>query len=94
MVLRLMGTDYCKPINIGTEQGVTINYLAGLAIKASGKKIEPLYDFTKPVGVRGRNSCNALFREIVGYEPQITLEEGIPKVFSWASEHYSELEGI
>lgn len=94
MVLRLMDTDYRKPINIGTEQGVTINYLAELAIKASGKKIEPLYDLTKPVGVRGRNSCNALFREIVGYEPMVTLEEGIPKVFSWTQEHYSELEGI
>jgi nucleoside-diphosphate-sugar epimerase len=94
MVLRLMDTNYNKPVNIGTEQGVTINYLAGLAIKASGKKIEPNYDLTKPTGVKSRNSDNTLFRKIVGYEPKVTLEEGIPKVFQWAQEHYSELEGI
>jgi nucleoside-diphosphate-sugar epimerase len=94
MVLRLMQTDYKKPINIGTEQGVTINYLADLAIKASGKQIKPIYDLTKPQGVRGRNSDNTLFREVVGYEPQVTLEEGIPKVYEWALSNYDRLEGI
>jgi len=94
MVLRLMQTDYNKPINIGTEQGVTINYLADLAIKASGKAIKPIYDLSKPQGVRGRNSDNALFREVVGYEPQVTLEDGIPKVYEWAAQNYDKLEGI
>jgi nucleoside-diphosphate-sugar epimerase len=94
MILRLMQTDYNKPINIGTEQGVTINYLADLAIKASGKRIKPIYDLTKPQGVRGRNSDNTLFREVVGYDPKVTLEEGIPKVYEWAVKNYDKLEGI
>jgi nucleoside-diphosphate-sugar epimerase len=94
MVLRLMDTNYNKPINIGTEQGVRISYLAELAIKASGKNIEPKYDLSKPQGVKSRNSDNTLFREIVGYEPKVTLEEGIPMVYSWAIENYKLLEGI
>jgi len=93
-VLRLMDSNYDKPINIGSDVMVTINELAQIAITLSGKEIEPQYDLSKPQGVRGRNSDNTLLRKVLGWEPKISLFEGMRRTYEWALEHYDELEGL
>jgi len=92
-VRRLMKSDFTEPVNIGSEEMVTINELAEIAILCSGKKIsvknldgkefEDKYGFPVPMGVRGRNSDNKLFRENIGWDSKYPLREGIKKTFDW-----------
>lgn len=98
-VLRLMNTDYKKPINIGSDRCVSVDELASIIIKISGKNIVPEHDISKPQGVRGRNSDNALASKVLGtkqmnWEPVIPLEEGLAHVYQWAEENFDKLEGI
>jgi len=62
---------------------VTINGLADLIIKISGKDITKKHDLTKPQGVRGRNSDNTLIKKVLGWAPSITLREGLEKTYPW-----------
>ena len=92
-VLRLMKSDFTGPVNIGSEEMVTINRLAELAIEISGKDITinnlggqdfiDKYGFSCPTGVRGRNSDNKLYREKIGWEVSMSLREGMEKTFRW-----------
>jgi nucleoside-diphosphate-sugar epimerase len=93
-ILRLMESSHLQPINIGSERLISMNDLAALVVKISGKNIKPKYCPEKPMGVRGRNSDNTLVRKVLNWEPQITLEDGMTKVYQWAEEHFDELEGI
>jgi len=94
MVLRFMRQDnFLGPVNIGSEEMVTINQLAEMAIKAAdkrayvkniaGEEFKAKYGFKCPVGVRGRNSDNKLYKEKVGWEPTQPLYEGIIKTYQW-----------
>jgi nucleoside-diphosphate-sugar epimerase len=96
-VLRFMRQDNFKgPVNIGSEEMVTINQLAQLAIEASGKNItikniegkefETKYGFKCPVGVRGRNSDNKLFKEKMDVDVFYPLNEGIKQTFKWINQ--------
>jgi nucleoside-diphosphate-sugar epimerase len=80
---RLMNSNYSFPVNIGSEQMVTINELAKIAGKVSGKEFKIRYELNAPVGVRGRNSDNNLIRSVLNWDYLITLEEGIAKTYSW-----------
>lgn len=92
-VIKFMESDFSGPVNIGSEEMVTMNQLAKMAIKISGKnlKIKNLYGqefFDKyghkcPLGVRGRNSDNKLYREKVGWEVNLPLETGLEKTYTW-----------
>ena len=93
-VLRLMDSDYQLPINIGSDRLISVDDLAGIIIKISGKSITPKHDLTKPQGVRGRNADLTLVRKVLDWEPKVSLEEGLEKTYRWAEEHYEELEGI
>jgi GDP-D-mannose 3',5'-epimerase len=79
----LMESDFDKPINIGSERLVTINELADMIIKISGKKITKEYDLSAPQGVRGRNADISLARKVLGWEPKVSLEEGLAKTYRW-----------
>jgi nucleoside-diphosphate-sugar epimerase len=79
----LMESDYDKPINIGSDRLVTIDELADIIIRISGKKITKKYDLSAPQGVRGRNADITLARKILGWEPQVSLEEGIARTYKW-----------
>jgi GDP-D-mannose 3',5'-epimerase len=81
--IALMESDYDKPINIGSDRLVTINELADLIIKISGKKIAKTYNLTAPQGVRGRNADLAVVKEVLGWQPHVTLEEGLAKTYKW-----------
>tara|TARA_Y100000389_G_C17324444_1_gene444788 strand:+ start:268 stop:723 length:456 start_codon:yes stop_codon:yes gene_type:complete len=92
-ILRLMSSDYISPVNIGSEEMVSINDLAKLAIEVSGKNLAiknldgqefiNKYGFKCPLGVKGRNSHNKLFKEKVGWSVSRPLKEGILKTYSW-----------
>lgn len=79
----LMESDYDKPMNIGSERLVTIDELADVIIRISGKTITKKYDLSAPQGVRGRNADISLARKVLGWEPKISLEEGLRKTYKW-----------
>jgi GDP-D-mannose 3', 5'-epimerase len=96
-VLRFMRQDkFLGPVNIGSEEMVTINELAMIAIELSRKNIKinnlegqefvDKYGFKCPVGVRGRNSDNSLYLEKMGWESKSTLKEGMAKTYGWIEE--------
>jgi GDP-D-mannose 3', 5'-epimerase len=82
-IYRLMRSDYAEPLNLGTEQMVTINELAHLIIEVSGKQGITLRHVEGPQGVRGRNSDNRRLREVLGWEPSVALEAGLPPTYRW-----------
>ena len=84
----LMQSDFQGPVNIGSEEMVTINQLAQMAIDISGKRIY-IKNIEGPVGVNGRNSNNDLIREKLGWEPKYSLREGMEKTFKWIQHEIS-----
>ncbi len=81
-VRRLMDSDYDRPINIGSEEMVTINRMADMVIEISGKTILKNH-IDGPQGVRGRNSDNTLIKEKLGWAPNGSLAEGLKKTYRW-----------
>ena len=79
---RLMDSDFIGPVNIGSEEMVTINQLVDTAAKVAGKTIEKNH-IDGPLGVRGRNSNNDLIRKELNWDYEMTLEEGIRKTYNW-----------
>ena len=84
-VRKLMDSDFLGPVNIGSEEMVTINQLAEYIIEISGKKIS-LKHIEGPLGVMGRNSDNKLIREKLGWEPIYKLKEGLKISYKWVEE--------
>jgi GDP-D-mannose 3', 5'-epimerase len=82
---RMMDSDFIGPVNIGSEEMVTINQLVDTAAKVANKNVEKNH-IDGPLGVRGRNSNNDLIREKLGWDYSQTLEEGIHKTYNWISE--------
>ena len=81
---RLMDSEFIGPVNIGSEEMVTINQLVDTVAKVSGKSVEKKH-IAGPLGVRGRNSNNDLIREKLGWDYSQSLEEGIRKTYEWIS---------
>jgi nucleoside-diphosphate-sugar epimerase len=81
-VRRLMESDFAGPVNIGSEERVTINQMAGMIAGIAGKKIH-IKNIPGPTGVRGRNSDNKLLRKELGWEPSQSLFEGLSKTYPW-----------
>ena len=92
-VYRLMRSDRREPINIGSDEMVTINELADIAMGIAGKKLEKEYQLDKPQGVRGRNSDNTLIKEVLGWAPSISLREGMSKTYPWIAEQVKKARG-
>ena len=88
---RLMDSDFIGPVNIGSEEMVTINQLVDTAAKVAGKNIDKKH-IDGPLGVRGRNSDNTLIREKLGWDYSMTLEEGIRETYNWIVEQINAEE--
>ena len=82
---RLVQSDFMGPVNIGSEEMVTINQLADIAANVEGKTIIKKH-IDGPLGVRGRNSNNDLIREKLGWDYSMTLQEGITRTYNWIKE--------
>jgi nucleoside-diphosphate-sugar epimerase len=85
-LFRIMESDFTDPINLGSSQLVTINELVEMVETIAGVKLERNYNLSAPQGVRGRNSDNALILEKLGWEPSVSLEDGLAKTYAWIYE--------
>jgi GDP-D-mannose 3',5'-epimerase len=85
-IYRIMQSDYREPLNLGTDRMVSIDELAGIVIAVSGKHDLELVHVEGPQGVRGRNSDNSRLREVLGWEPGISLEDGLEPTYRWIEE--------
>jgi nucleoside-diphosphate-sugar epimerase len=81
--LRLMNSAVAEPLNVGSDQLVTINQLVSIVEAIAGVQLKRRYKLDAPKGVRGRNSDNALIRERLDWAPSIRLEEGMRKTYEW-----------
>ena len=81
-VLR-MESEHDMPINIGSDRMISIDDLADIIIRISGKKITKSYNLKAPEGVKGRNADLNLAKKVLGWEPQVSLEDGIGKTYRW-----------
>ena len=79
---RLMRSDFRDPLNLGQDRMVTINQLADIVAEIAGIKITKKH-IDGPMGVRGRNSDNTLLKKVLGWEPQISLEQGLAETYEW-----------
>ena len=90
---RLMRSDHAEPLNLGQDRLVTINGLADMIAEAAGVSIVKRH-VDGPQGVRGRNSDNTRLREVLGWEPQIPLEEGLARTYTWIADQVrADFEG-
>jgi nucleoside-diphosphate-sugar epimerase len=80
---RLMDSNVGEPINIGSDELVTINRLVDIAENIAGVKLKRHYKLDAPKGVRGRNSDNTLIKQKLGWAPAITLEDGLERTYRW-----------
>jgi len=78
-----MDSDYFEPLNLGQDRMVTVNELVDMISEIAGKTLIKKYDLSKPQGVRGRNSDNSKLREVLKWEPTISLEEGLEETYRW-----------
>jgi GDP-D-mannose 3',5'-epimerase len=82
-IYRLMQSDYTEPLNLGSEEMVSINELAHMILEVAGKDDVTLRHVDGPQGVRGRNSDNGRLRDVLGWQPTITLREGLEPTYRW-----------
>jgi GDP-D-mannose 3', 5'-epimerase len=82
-IYRLMHSEYPDPLNLGTEERVSINQLAELIIEVSGKDGITLQHVDGPQGVRGRNADNSRLRQVLGWEPATPLRDGLRETYQW-----------
>jgi nucleoside-diphosphate-sugar epimerase len=82
---RLMESEHHEPLNLGQDRLISINELVDLIADIAGKRISKRHNLSAPQGVRGRNSDNTRLREVLGWEPEISLEEGLRRTYQWIS---------
>jgi GDP-D-mannose 3', 5'-epimerase len=80
---RLMRSDHREPLNLGQDRLITINELVDIVAAIAGKTIGRRHNLSAPQGVRGRNSDNSRLRDVLGWEPAISLEEGLRRTYLW-----------
>jgi nucleoside-diphosphate-sugar epimerase len=93
---RLMRSEYSAPLNLGTDELVTIDGLVDIVAEISGKnkKVIKRHDSSQPQGVRGRNSDNSLLREVLGWEPKIPLRRGLIPTYRWIEERVATVPRV
>ncbi|MBM3942620.1 MAG: NAD-dependent epimerase/dehydratase family protein [SAR202 cluster bacterium] len=82
-IYRITHSDHRKPMNLGTDELVTINQLVDMASGIAEKRVNKRHDLSRPQGVRGRNSDNSLIKQVLGWEPSIPLETGLRHTYQW-----------
>lgn len=92
-IYRLMRSDYVDPLNLGQDRMISINDLADVIGRIAGINVQKNH-IDGPVGVRGRNSDNSRLREVLGWEPEISLEDGLAKTYEWIEGKVSESRAI
>lgn len=93
-LLRFMDCDFPGPMNLGSEELITVDGLYDLVAEIAGKKIRKVYDRTRPQGVRGRNSDNTLIRSVLGWSPSISLAEGLRPTYEWIAAQVAPMGAV
>jgi nucleoside-diphosphate-sugar epimerase len=88
-MFRLMNSDYSEPLNLGQDRMVTINQLADIISAIAGFEINKRH-VAGPMGVRGRNSDNTRLRDVLKWEPSVSLEEGLPVTYAWIADQVKQ----
>jgi GDP-D-mannose 3',5'-epimerase len=91
-VRRLMNSTFRGPVNIGSEEMVTINHMAEMIMHIAGKKLS-IKHIPGPLGVRGRNSDNKVIRAELGWEPKMRLREGLSRTYAWIEAQVASISG-
>ena len=91
--LMLAAGDHIEPINLGSSELVSINRLVDLVEEIAGVKLRRRYKLDAPKGVRGRNSDNALIRQVLGWEPSISLRQGLEATYRWIHDDMNKAGG-
>ncbi|MBA2460860.1 MAG: NAD-dependent epimerase/dehydratase family protein [Actinobacteria bacterium] len=92
-IFRIMDSHVSEPINLGSSQLVTINRLVDIVEEIAGINLERRYDLSAPQGVRGRNSDNTMIKQVLDWEPSISLEDGMAKTYDWVYEQMTSEAG-
>jgi len=93
-IYRLMMSGHREPLNLGQDRLISINELVDMVAEIAGKQIGRRHDLAKPQGVRGRNSDNTRLREVLKWEPEISLEEGLERTYRWIESQLTEREFV
>jgi GDP-D-mannose 3',5'-epimerase len=88
--VKLMASDIREPLNIGSNELVSINALTQAIEKIAGIKLNPKYDLSAPKGVRGRNSDNTKILNLLNWQPKISLNEGLTETYQWIESEVSK----
>jgi GDP-D-mannose 3', 5'-epimerase len=91
--LRVTAGDSAVPVNLGSSELVSINEMVSIIEQIAGITVKRNYKLDAPLGVRGRNSDNTLIREIYGWEPSISLADGLERTYRWIFDQLSSSEG-
>ena len=91
--LRLTASDITEPLNVGSDELVTINQLVDIVEGIAGVKLERQYKLDAPQGVRGRNSDNARIEKLLGWTPSISLEHGLEQTYRWVYDQLAAKNG-
>jgi hypothetical protein len=89
-LLRLMASDYREPLNLGTEEMVSVDELVDIVCAIAGKRLRKRHQLDRPQGVRGRNSDNSRLRTVLGWEPATTLRSGLKVTYPWIEGELSD----
>jgi len=92
-VRRLMESDFAGPVNIGSDEMVTINQLSEMAMDIAGKRLR-IRHIDGPLGVRGRNSENRLIRQKLGWAPSAALRSGLEVTYKWVADQVTACQGV
>jgi len=83
---KLMESNFHQPINLGRQDLISINQLVDIVENIAQVKLNRNYKLDAPKGVRGRNSDNTLIKQVLNWEPSITMQEGLEKTYAWIYE--------
>lgn len=93
-ILKITNSNILEPINLGSDEVVTINGLVDIVEEIAGLKLKRNYNLSAPKGVNGRNSDNTKILDYLGWEPSISLREGMAKTYEWIYGEYSKTHGL
>jgi GDP-D-mannose 3', 5'-epimerase len=93
-IYRIMRSDYSLPLNLGTDELVSVDELVDVVAEIAGKSVSKRHDISKPQGVRGRNSDNSRLRTVLNWEPKTALREGLLPTYRWIEERVSGERGL
>jgi GDP-D-mannose 3', 5'-epimerase len=90
----ILDSEILEPINLGSSEMVSINQLVDIVEDIAGIKLDRQYDLSAPKGVRGRNSDNTMIQERLGWQPSISLREGLEKTYAWIFDQVATLSPV